>query len=383
MMLPRLTLLFLGAFFVASTSALDPAHAEKITVYHVNPGHFPPIPVNMDTADVLGDMFFDMRSKALSIECAQDPRSHDCTNPEVTAPDLTVNKLILEVDSRYGQYGRCNVCVNGTDGHGDNDCTDGVYVCDCSSHGPGGYEYACYHGKCYPSRHGTMNQTACESSCHGQGSAFRRDVARQSKTGAGTPERLAAPSCNGSVGRENVSSHFGTRGCSQGSPDWECWHDAVAHKTGGLWYSTTANGYCGTDPASEPANCTWRVVSMVKRISKNCSDNVIYNRVEAEDAKGAKCFDGCSGVGPTRNTSDVCWISCFYKTVLGPDSGTPGGAVTGMAISDLVDAWDAPFNSNDPSKGGCPSWSPPPPVPGAAEPEARRTTWMEVLGGSW
>ena len=37
-----------------------------------------------------------------------------------------INKLILEVDSRkYGAYGFCNICVNGTDHHGNNSCTNG------------------------------------------------------------------------------------------------------------------------------------------------------------------------------------------------------------------------------------------------------------------
>ncbi len=26
--------------------------------------------------------------------------------------DLVVTKLVLEVDSRYGKYGRCNICIN-------------------------------------------------------------------------------------------------------------------------------------------------------------------------------------------------------------------------------------------------------------------------------
>jgi hypothetical protein len=34
-----------------------------LTVYHVNPLHEGVIPVNMDTADLRGDIFFDLRSK--------------------------------------------------------------------------------------------------------------------------------------------------------------------------------------------------------------------------------------------------------------------------------------------------------------------------------
>ena len=87
-------------------------------------------------------MYFDMRSKALPIECADDPTSMDCTNPEVTANDLVITKLILEVDTeKYTKaYGRCNICVNHTDHHGNNNCTNGEYTCACSSHGGGGSE---------------------------------------------------------------------------------------------------------------------------------------------------------------------------------------------------------------------------------------------------
>ena len=35
---------------------------------------------------------------------------HDCDNIEVTAPDLAITKLVLEVDSRWSDYGRCNIC---------------------------------------------------------------------------------------------------------------------------------------------------------------------------------------------------------------------------------------------------------------------------------
>ena len=41
--------------------------------------------------------------------------------------------------------------------------------------------------------------------------------------------------------------------------------------------------------------------------------------------------------------------------MLGPDSGTPGGAVEGMDLDTLVTAWQAPFESTDPSRSGCPA----------------------------
>ena len=124
-----------------------------------------------------------------------------------------------------------------------------------------------------------------------------------------------------------------------------------------MWYSTYERGWCGDGTSPAPAGCTWRVADFVKRVNKNCSDNAIYNEVEKVDASSGEkaCFNSCtdSRVGLNRNTSSPCWINCFYTTVLGPDAGTAGGAVTGMPIEDLITAWDLPFASEDPSQGGC------------------------------
>lgn len=43
---------------------------KTLTVYHVNPLHEGVIPVDMDSADLRGDMFFDLRSKTAPIECS-------------------------------------------------------------------------------------------------------------------------------------------------------------------------------------------------------------------------------------------------------------------------------------------------------------------------
>lgn len=236
----------------------------NITVYHVNEGSYGAAPINMNTADLNGDMFFDLRSKPLAMECApgRPPSGHDCTNQEVNPPaddPLVVTKLVLTIAAAFGPYGRCNVCVNGTDGHGDNNCKDNAYICNCG--GGGG-----------------------------------------------------SSKCPANVGFENVSTHFAGRRCNTGSPNYMCWKDATAGKvttpTGGVWYSTTDEGY-GT---------TWKVATVVKRVSKACSDEAINAAVErAGSASG--CFQRCGphSTGPGRNTSDACWITCFEETVLGPD----------------------------------------------------------------
>ena len=121
-----------------SSLSIDPKHAKNITVYHVNEHKFGAIPVNMDTADALGDMFFDMLEVIpYPLSCPDGPDTpwdkpypSPCTNPETAGVDLRVNKLTLEVDERFSQYAMCNVGVNDSDPFGGS-CPTDTYCCDC------------------------------------------------------------------------------------------------------------------------------------------------------------------------------------------------------------------------------------------------------------
>ena len=44
----------------------------------------------------------------------------------------------------------------------------------------------------------------------------------------------------------------------------------------------------------------------------------------------------------------------FYDTVLGPDAGTPGGALAGMPMALLTETWAATFG-DDSAPGSCPA----------------------------
>ena len=289
--------------------AIDPAHAVNITVYHVNQATFGAAPVNMDTGDARGDMFFDMRSMDLPIECAHpnNHTSHDCDNAEVVGNDLAITKLILEVDSsRYGEYGRCNVCVNGSDHHGNNSCTDGVYSCSC-----GGF--------------------------------------------------YDPVPCNSSVGKASIIDmfsqgihHYPIGACSD---MLSCYQMNVLIKTGGFWFSTTESGWCDA-PNADQKTCTWRVAEAVKRVNKTCSDNQLYSTLEAYDNAPSKaCFKSCKGQGVHRNTSETCWINCAYQAFLGPNAATNKSKVTDGIDIDVFEkaGWDSPFVSDDVTKGGCPA----------------------------
>ena len=83
-------------------------------------------------------------------------------------------------------------------------------------------------------------------------------------------------------------------------------------------------------------------------VDKKCHNKLLWGSVAAQDKTG--CFTGCGGL---LNTTDPCNIRCFFETVLGPDAGKAGGAVTGMPLPDLIAAWDLPFSPE--SAGGCPA----------------------------
>jgi hypothetical protein len=88
----------------------------NLTIFHVNPSSYSAAPINMDTGDARGDMYFDFRSVLVPVECVPGvPHGHDCDNTEVVANDLVVTKLALEVDTAFGPYGACNICVNGSE----------------------------------------------------------------------------------------------------------------------------------------------------------------------------------------------------------------------------------------------------------------------------
>jgi hypothetical protein len=61
------------------------------------------------------------------------------------------------------------------------------------------------------------------------------------------------------------------------------------------------------------------VAEVVKKIPKKCSDDAINAAVIAYDSKsvnGQRCFDGCTATD-RANTSSICFVTCFYSTVLG------------------------------------------------------------------
>eukprot|EP00730_Choanoeca_flexa_P001221 TRINITY_DN10536_c0_g2_i1.p2 TRINITY_DN10536_c0_g2~~TRINITY_DN10536_c0_g2_i1.p2 ORF type:complete len:289 (+),score=42.54 TRINITY_DN10536_c0_g2_i1:2059-2925(+) len=110
---------------VALAGGIDPRHAINITLYHINELEYPADDIlNMDVADVFGDLYFDLRTRAIPYECAADPHSQDCTNPEtVNTSNIGVTEVIVTVDNRFTNYSRCDI-----------DNTTGKYACVCYPH---------------------------------------------------------------------------------------------------------------------------------------------------------------------------------------------------------------------------------------------------------
>ncbi len=298
------------------THGINPLYAENITVFHVNPASYGPVPINMNTGDAAGDLFFWIKSVQTPLECAKNSsQAHmagfDCRNAEVTSPDLSITKLVLEVDSRYTSYSMCNICVNGSDPlNSRTKCTGTEYVCDSHSFGGGG-------------------------------------------------------SVNASVGRESVAGFFARMkpnpAYSHGSVESQWWQWNAAVKVGGWWYSSLKDGLCNATSTW----CTWRVAEVSKRVTKSCADSSMYTSVEsAAEAAGSSCFKTC---GPERNTSSACWINCFYATTLGADSGTKDTNTTGEGLptEQLLTFWERPFESTVAEQGGCPDTSGQAPSPPA------------------
>lgn len=284
----------------------DPAHSANLTLYHINPLNATGIE-NMDLGNPEGDIFFDMTLVVQPFVCPSPFAG--CDNREVLGPSIGLKKVVVELDTRFGYYGACNICVNGSDPRNKSrSCTGDEYVCDC------------------------------------------RDIS----AGFPAPNKECAPK----VGREFPEDFFGVKGVGQfckvappGQPG-NCWTGNAAGKMNGTWYSPMTLGKC-TEKDDKP--CAWRLIEVTKTVTRDCHLNAWHTAVEKEMEPG--CLDKCtdSGAGAARNTSSKCWVQCWFETALGKGAGEwPLNTTGGMSVQKLKDAWLAPFMSDDPSKGGCP-----------------------------
>mmetsp|Transcript_114977 Transcript_114977/g.365337 ORF Transcript_114977/g.365337 Transcript_114977/m.365337 type:complete len:363 (-) Transcript_114977:335-1423(-) len=324
---------------------IDPRYAMNMTVYHLHPEITGAMPIDMDTGDVEGDLFFYLDEFLLPLECANASKGmsgFDCNNPERVDPNLVVSKVELEVDSRWTTYSACNLC-NGTDPFSRKPCEKGTYICDCfgiwCNRGRVGKENITQ--KFVP----PVTTTKCTESMNRTCGSARRTIGGCSACMARhSIELLFKDTCKARdmlgycVGGSH--HHFGDF-CSADSEDWKCWRSNIPRKTGGFWYSTLKEGHCEAN--SVTGSCGWKIRSTTS-VRNTCLRDRLMTTVEgaAQD-----CFGTC---GP-RNSTSPCWIGCFFDTVLGPKARN-STEVAGLPTDTLVSAFTRSFASQ--AQGGCP-----------------------------
>ena len=359
----------MAAPWLSAVMSIDPPYARNITVYHVNEVNYSASPRNMNTADVDGDLYFDLRSRGLPLECGPwRNRSFwsrlDCVNDEVAVDPsrLAVTKLVLEVDTRWGVYADCNI-----------DPTTGAYSCSCEdvpsnctqltpsvardNGAKCNMSNGCmaHAGRCEP--YGCPNETSIVDCTQGY---------RTCLWNASAPVHCALPPgptpvCDRTkVGFLNLSLQDWGRHSHPGETltRIDYWHGNTLAKMQGSWYSTWADGECGG--GGDGDDCGWRLVREVKKIHKECSDGKIEAALIAGDATapwGARCFGALSPADRANKTS-VGWIECFYLNVLGKKGGSSGlinhtSPNQGIPLDELHAAWDGAFAPTE--HGGCPA----------------------------
>lgn len=337
--------LWLALLASIASAQIDPKYAVSLTVYHLHPNSTGSIPIDMDTGDAPGDLFFYLTGFLLPLECANAtpaPARHglDCDNPERIDPNLVLTKVELQIDSRFTTYSACNVC-NGTDPISGKTCKIGSYVCNCF-----GQDTACNStqvGKMdVKAKFGPGNTTAkCSQALSNTcGSTFHSpSCATCVKTNA--PGFIKDDTCQVSDLLDfcSGSGHFGDQ-CNASSLNWECWRSNLPMKTAGFWYSTLADGRCQEDSAD--GSCGWKVLSTTSVLNTCVKNNIM---TVAEDA-GHDCFTACG----LRNASSPCWMGCFFDTILGPKAWN-SSEVAGMPLETIVGAFTEAFLPEE--QNGC------------------------------
>lgn len=340
--------LFAVAFLGTGIAQIAPEHAENVTVYHLNPASAGAMPVNMDTGDALGDLFFYLGQFLLPLECknaSKDMREHfDCDNPERVDENLVVTKVDMQIDSRLTIYSACNLC-NGTDPFSGKPCEVGSYDCDCMKFAS--------KGRCDASR---VGRSSIKDNFAPHATSPKCAAALQKSCGKVKMSKKLCPACELLHKNELIDASCGqndfwnfcpggnwTR-CTATSPEWVCWAENIPRKTHGYWYSTLEQGLCNT--TSPAGSCSWKVRS-AKTVKEACLKSKIITRVELASPS---CFKACG----QRNTSSYCWISCFFDALLGPQArhsvSLPLGGLPATAIEK---AWTDAFLPEE--RGGCPS----------------------------
>lgn len=304
----------------------------------------------MDTGDARGDLYFYLGQFLLPLECknvSKQSRAHfDCDNPERVDPNLVVTRVEMELDpTAFTTYSACNLC-NGTDPFSRKPCINGTYICDCESHHHSGSCDATKVGKENITAHfaPSVPSTKCNATLYTECGQTRQDEHQCFDCVKKSYLKLRFAGCQDQDLEAFCPSPW--RQCGHpDAPAWTCWEENIPRKTGGFWYSTLKEGQC--EPGQQAgAGCGWKVQSL-KTIKESCLKSHLIHTVEAADKDG--CFQGCGG---PRNTTDACWIGCFFDTILGHEARTSSSqSLGGMEVEAIEKGWTGAFLSEE--EGGC------------------------------
>jgi len=215
----------------------------------------------------------------------QTPSTFDCGNKE-SQGNRVVRKIEVEVEQTRGTYMLCN----------EEDSND-----EC--------KYECFALIRDPVP-GVGNQPIC---------AGGKSVPVAVRVSTSLPNVESRCSCSWRVHADFHSCDMGPRP-SYKAEAWDYWDYNTAALMGfseesrlrnadtgnGQWYSFT-----GKDE-----DTYWRNATIVKTINAECHWYWVEKTIHE---RGQDCFDSCPGGGV--NTSDACYVGCFFDTFAGVGSG--------------------------------------------------------------
>lgn len=347
----HLLLAFATHMLTLIEAEVDPRYARNITMYHVNPLSAGTIPLNMNSGDPAGDLFFYLTQFLLPLECSADPMDwlskFDCSNPEQVSAELVVTKVDMVIDSRFTGYRLCNLC-NGTDPIWEKPCKVGSYHCDSCTAPIRSQLFKRGCDQSFVGKESVIDLKVPEATC---GKTLQRTCGRYvGQSTLATARCLACLAWNHrAISEEKCTATSAmsfcsptvSRPCGEGARDFECWRENIGRKTGGVWYSTLEEGMC--QPTSDHQSCSWKVLS-TSTVREPCLRQSIMKMAE-------KASPDCFGACGLRNTSSTCWINCFFTTLLGAEA-KHSPKVSGLPLETLVRSWTEPFLPE--SEGGCP-----------------------------
>ena len=260
-----------------------------------------------DYGDAPGDAYYAMRSLLPPLLC------ETCHNTEPTPDSLCVRYNGISVGTCFSEQ-----------------ATPGVQVArKIQVEVPDRHEFGPY-GACNPPEDatpGTMEM--CEYGCSAASAIANQSIA----DGIGRERLIAheANICSEAIGRSIVGEPNQTSDAIRALHyDYN-----LCRLLDGNWYSLGHERFAGQ---------LWRNPRLVKAVDADCLMSTLHRTVR--DAGGTGCFDSCPdavNVHGVYNTSSLCYIRCFYETLLGPNADSSSYAGGGMGATAITRAWLAGF----------------------------------------